>query len=116
MAVEAFWVLLIAGGFFFCLKIVGEQDKARRRAESVGADVPDDVRNYPKSSWNRLAQSGDAAEGAQRRVDAQRGVGQAVGRGRWAIVFGPGKYIGQRDLTPMSITFCQLPYEMYSAR
>ena len=33
--------------------------------------------------------------------------------GRKAIVFGPGKFIGQRDLTPMGITFCQLPYEMH---
>ena len=32
--------------------------------------------------------------------------------GRKAIVFGAGKYIGQRELTDMGITFCQLPYEM----
>ena len=32
--------------------------------------------------------------------------------GRKAIVFGSGKYIGQRELTNMGITFCQLPYEM----
>ena len=35
--------------------------------------------------------------------------------GKKAIVFGPGKYIGQRDLTSMGITFCQLPYEMHNA-
>ncbi len=35
------------------------------------------------------------------------------GDGRKATVFGPGKYIGQRDLTSMGITFCQLPYEMH---
>ena len=41
----------------------------------------------------------------------------AASRGdeRKAIVFGPGKYIGQRDLTPMGITFCQLPYEMHGS-
>ncbi len=33
--------------------------------------------------------------------------------GRKAIVFGAGKYIVQRELTAMGITFCQLPYEMY---
>jgi DNA modification methylase len=33
--------------------------------------------------------------------------------GRKAVVFGPGKYIGQRDLAGMGITFCQIPYEMY---
>ena len=32
-----------------------------------------------------------------------------------AIVFAPGKYIGQRDLTARRITFCQLPYEMRGA-
>ena len=32
--------------------------------------------------------------------------------GRKAIVFGAGKYIGQRELTDMGITFCQLPYEI----
>ena len=34
-------------------------------------------------------------------------------RGRKAIVFGSGKYIGQRELTSMSITFCQLPYALH---
>ena len=33
--------------------------------------------------------------------------------GRKAIVFGPGKYIGQRELSAMGITFCQLPYEIH---
>ena len=36
-------------------------------------------------------------------------------KGRKAIVFGPGKYMGQRDLTSMGITFCQLPYQMHGA-
>ena len=35
------------------------------------------------------------------------------GNGRKAIIFGPGKYMGQRDLTALGITFCQLPYEMH---
>ena len=35
------------------------------------------------------------------------------GNGRKAIVFGPGKFIGQRELTPMGIAFCQLPYEIH---
>ena len=35
------------------------------------------------------------------------------GKGKKAIVFGPGKWMGQRDLTAMGITFCQLPYEMH---
>ena len=42
----------------------------------------------------------------------------AAGRqnGRKAMVFGPGKYIGQRELTGLGITFCQLPYEMHRGR
>ena len=33
--------------------------------------------------------------------------------GKRAIVFAPGKYIGQRHLTTLGITFAQLPYEMH---
>ena len=33
-------------------------------------------------------------------------------RGRRAVVFAAAKYIGQRKLTQMGITFCQLPYEI----
>ena len=43
-----------------------------------------------------------------------RGIAAAVSAGgRKAVVFGAGKYIGQRMLTDMGITFCQLPYEMH---
>ena len=34
--------------------------------------------------------------------------------GRQAIVFGAGKYLGQRELTDMRITFSQLPYELFA--
>ena len=33
--------------------------------------------------------------------------------GRPATVFGAGKYLSQRELTEMGITFCQLPYELF---
>ena len=36
--------------------------------------------------------------------------------GKKAIVFGPGKFIGQRALTAMGITFCQIPYETHRER
>ena len=36
-------------------------------------------------------------------------------QGRKATVFAPAKYIGQRTLTQMGITFCQLPYGMHQA-
>ncbi len=34
-------------------------------------------------------------------------------RGRKAIVFGAGKYLGQRELTDWGLTFSQLPYQMH---
>ena len=45
---------------------------------------------------------------------AQRISAVAKETGRDAIVFGPGKYIGQRELTDMGIIFCQLPYELHT--
>ena len=34
-------------------------------------------------------------------------------QGKKAVFFAPAKYIGQRELTTMGITFCQLPYELH---
>ena len=49
-------------------------------------------------------------------VERARRIGYVAREGgKRAIVFGPGKYIGQRDLSAMGITFCQLPYEMHLA-
>ena len=44
---------------------------------------------------------------------ARRISGASRQNGRKVMVFGPGKYIGQRELTAMGITFCQLPYEIH---
>ena len=46
---------------------------------------------------------------------AQRISAASRQEGRQAVVFGPGKYIGQRDLTRMGVTFCQLPHETHRA-
>ena len=45
---------------------------------------------------------------------AERIGGAARAQGRKAVVFGPGKYVGQRDLTSAGVTFCQIPYELQS--
>ncbi len=43
-------------------------------------------------------------------------IGEASRRDeKTAIVFGAGKYVGQRALTHMGVTFCQLPYELHQA-
>ena len=52
-------------------------------------------------------------EGILNEERAKRISAASRGNGRKAVVFGPGKYIGQRDLTTMGVTFCQLPYEMH---
>ena len=40
---------------------------------------------------------------------------RATEPGRSAVVFAAGKFIGQRELSRMNITFCQLPYELHRA-
>ena len=48
-------------------------------------------------------------------ADRAKRIGVDAGPGRKAVVFGPGKYVGQRDLTKMGVTFCQIPYELHPA-
>ena len=54
--------------------------------------------------------SNDAMLGEQQ---AERISEESREQAKKAVVFGAGKFIGQRDLTGMSITFCQLPYELH---
>ena len=49
------------------------------------------------------------------RADRIAAAVSASAAAKRAIVFAPGKYIGQRDLTARRIIFCQLPYEMRRA-
>ena len=52
-------------------------------------------------------------EGILHLKRARRISAASRGESRKAVVFAPGKYISQRDLTPLKITFCQLPYEIH---
>ena len=52
-------------------------------------------------------------EGILNEERAKRITAASRVNGKKAIVFGPGKFIGQRELTALGITFCQLPYEMH---
>ena len=63
----------------------------------------------PDMDWLRSKEA-ILNEGRAKRIEDAN-----LERGRKAVVFGPGKYIGQRDLTKMGITFCQLPYELHRA-
>ena len=74
----------------------------------------DDRRDYyllyqPGMDWLQVNDGMLDVERARRIAFAAREAGKK------AVVFGPGKYIGQRELTAMGITFCQLPYEMHLA-
>ncbi len=37
--------------------------------EQVGADIPPDIRNYPKSAWQKMAETGDVASSARPYVE-----------------------------------------------
>ena len=63
----------------------------------------------PDREWLR------GGEGMLSEARARRIAEAIKPSGRKAVVFAPGKYIGQRELTRMGITFCQLPYEIYRA-
>ena len=54
-------------------------------------------------------------EGILNEERAKRISAASLGAQKKALVFGPGKFIGQRDLTSMGITFCQLPYEIHGS-
>ena len=53
-----------------------QSETATAALEGVGADVPDDVRNYPKSAWQKLAEAGSVPATAggyvTRTDDAER--------------------------------------------
>ena len=52
--------------------------------------------------------------GAMLQEELARRIGAAArANGKTAVVFAAGKHLGQRALTEMGITFCQLPYEIY---
>ena len=59
--------------------------------EGVGADVPDDVRNYPKSAWQHLAQSGGVAETAGEYASRTDDAGRPIPHVCFKVPTGGGK-------------------------
>ncbi len=54
------------------------------------------------------------SNGALLNEERARRIGKsASAKGRKAVVFAAGKYLGQRELSRLGVTFCQLPYEIY---
>ena len=93
---------------------VSAGENALRPQGDDGLFHRDDLTDYyllyePNVAWLRGSMAMLNEERAQRISAAGRA------HGRKAVVFAAGKYIGQRELTAMGITFCQLPYEMHHA-
>jgi adenine-specific DNA-methyltransferase len=45
-------------------------------------------------------------------IDLAKGIAQAA-RGKPVLVFAAQKFMPQKELTALGITFCQLPYAVY---
>ncbi len=59
--------------------------------QAAGLDVPDDVRNYPKSAWKRLADSGGVAESAGEYVSRTDEAGRPIPHACLKVPTGGGK-------------------------
>ena len=59
--------------------------------EGVGADIPDDVRNYPKGAWQQLANSGGVAETAGEYASRTDEAGRPIPHVCFKVPTGGGK-------------------------
>ena len=59
--------------------------------EQVGADVPVDVRNYPKSAWQKLAEAGEVAKPATPYVERTAAAGFPIPHICFKVPTGGGK-------------------------
>ena len=59
--------------------------------EGIGVDVPEDTRNYPKSAWQNLAQSGGVAESAGPYVERTDDAGRPIPHVCFKVPTGGGK-------------------------
>ena len=59
--------------------------------EGVGADIPEDIRNYPKSAWQQLAQSGGVAETAGSYMSRTDDAGRPIPHVCFKVPTGGGK-------------------------
>ena len=57
----------------------------------AGVDIPEEVRNYPKSAWRKLAETGNVAETAGEYVDRTDGAGRPIPNVCFKIPTGGGK-------------------------
>ncbi len=103
-SVLAAWLLHTASGLS-----AGEKDLKPLDKEGLfygGGQTDYYLRYQPDVEYLREKESMLNEEMARRIGEANRR------RNKKAVVFAPGKYLGQRELTKMGITFCQLPYSI----
>ena len=68
-----------------------KSDAAIAALQGVGMDIPDDVRNYPKTAWQTLAQSGGVAESASEYVSRTDDAGRPIPHVCFKVPTGGGK-------------------------
>ena len=105
----AAYLLLTATG-----RSAGEGSLAAKNDDGLfhSTDATDYYLLYqPDAEWLEGEDGILRLSGAKRIAAALQGSESPDGRRRNAVVFGVGRYIKQDDLTPMGITFCQIPYE-----
>ena len=59
--------------------------------EQVGADIPPDIRNYPKSAWQKMAETGDVASSARPYVERTAASGFPIPHICFKVPTGGGK-------------------------
>ena len=68
-----------------------KSDEAIAALQGVGMDIPDDVRNYPKTAWQTLAQLGGVAESASEYVSRTDDAGRPIPHVCFKVPTGGGK-------------------------
>ena len=105
----AAYLLFIATG-----RSAGEGSLAAQNVDGLfhSTDMADYYLLYePDFEWLEGEDGMLRLSGAKRIQDELWRRANSDGPRRKAVVFGVGRYIKQDDLTPMGITFCQIPYE-----
>ena len=68
-----------------------ESEKAADALRGISANVPGDIRNYPKAAWERLAESGSVAESAGEYASRTDGAGRPIPHVCFKVPTGGGK-------------------------
>ena len=68
-----------------------QSDAAVAALQGVGADIPPDIRNYPKAAWTKLAEAGEVAYGSRPYVDRTAAAGFPIPHVCFKVPTGGGK-------------------------